>query len=307
MPIRLVDGDAIALSSKLREGVKEQWRIHYPYWLTLAEANGTFECNPERIHAKLYAFLLPSVKINDVKTILAQFVKCDLVKTWDQDGKTWGFFVGSDKPGRLIQQSHLKRYKNLPPIYPGLRQDCDRISPDNVRNSPSRIGLDRIGEEGSGASASGAQQPSDSSQPRNEKQEEISVKAKQFVKKCYPIWLSIYGQAATLLIPDNKYGARDQLEMLADTHELPLLLQAFELYAKDQFIWESKADPRILTKFVRSAGEYMAKVQPLNKSTVLDDVAKAASDAAAKEFDEIQASKKPRVQEEQITDISEVI
>jgi hypothetical protein len=117
MPKRVVDGDALWLSDKVKK-LPKKYRLHYANWLPLAEANGVFEADPDRIHAKIYAFLLPNVKKPIVRAILRAMVEVGLVKIWNEDGKDWGYFCGIEKPGRLPSIKHLDRYSNLPPNPP---------------------------------------------------------------------------------------------------------------------------------------------------------------------------------------------
>jgi hypothetical protein len=117
VPKRIVDGEALWLSDKIRK-LPEQYRIHYANWIPLAEANGVFEADPARIQARVYAYILPAVTPNEVSNILKEFVNVGLVRLWEDEGKSWGYFVGIDKGGRLPDLRHLSRYKNLPPAPP---------------------------------------------------------------------------------------------------------------------------------------------------------------------------------------------
>jgi hypothetical protein len=114
MPKRIVDGDALWLSEKVRN-LPTEYRLHYANWLPLAEANGVFEADIHRIRARVYSYLLPDISSDDVRDILRAFTEAGLVKIWQEDNKNWGYFVGIEKPGRLPALGHLSRYKNLPP------------------------------------------------------------------------------------------------------------------------------------------------------------------------------------------------
>src|SRR5258707_1317877 len=117
MPKRVVDGEALWLSQK---GLllPERYRTHYANWIPLAEANGVFEATPQRIYARIYSYWLPNFGKKKVAALLDAFIKVGLVRTWQADGKTWGYFVGIDKEGRLPSSKHLERYTNLPPMPP---------------------------------------------------------------------------------------------------------------------------------------------------------------------------------------------
>ncbi len=117
MPKRVVDGDALWLSEKVRS-LPEEYRLHYANWIPMAEANGVFEADIYRIQAKIYAYLMPEVTPEIVASILKAFTEAGLVKQWREDDKNWGYFTGIEKSGRLPPLGHLSRYKNLPPSPP---------------------------------------------------------------------------------------------------------------------------------------------------------------------------------------------
>lgn len=117
MPKRVVDGEALWLSEKIRS-LPEEYRLHYANWIPLAEANGVFEADAVRIHARIYSYIAPYVTIKKVRRIMKAFEKAGLLMLWSENGKTWGYFVGIEKTGRLPSIKHLERYSNLPPNPP---------------------------------------------------------------------------------------------------------------------------------------------------------------------------------------------
>jgi len=117
MPKRIVDGDALWLSEKVRS-LPEEFRLHYANWIPLARENGVFEASPQRIQAQVYSYLRPNFTVASVQRVLNALVRAGLVRLYDADGKTWGYFVGMDKPGRLPELRYIERYKNLPPNPP---------------------------------------------------------------------------------------------------------------------------------------------------------------------------------------------
>jgi hypothetical protein len=133
MPARVVD-DSIYLSSKVK-ALKPEYRAEYSYLIPLAEANGVFEADPERIWATAYSYHRDGITPGWVRDLLEDLKRVDLLRTWTEVGKTWGFWVGIDKPGRLPSKEHLKRYKNLPPSAP-LRIRSDEFVPDNPGPGP---------------------------------------------------------------------------------------------------------------------------------------------------------------------------
>jgi len=106
MPTRLVDGDALWRSEKLKS-VPEDIRAEYANLIPLAEANGSFECTPDRVWVEVYAFNRTDVTVNDVTRILDEFERVGMLKRWNAGGKTYGFFNGIEN--RLPPKSAVKR------------------------------------------------------------------------------------------------------------------------------------------------------------------------------------------------------
>jgi hypothetical protein len=137
MPARVVDGDAIYLSDKIRS-LKPEYRAEYSYLLPLAEANGVFEANPDRIWVTAYAYHRDGTTPGWVRDLLTDFERVDLLRTWKESGKVWGYWTGIDKFGRLPGKEHRKRYKNLPPN-PSPRFLEDEF----IRDNPGDSGIDQ--------------------------------------------------------------------------------------------------------------------------------------------------------------------
>lgn len=133
MPARVVD-DSIYRSSKVK-ALKPEHRPEYAYLIPLAEANGVFEADPVWVWATAYAYHRDGLGPEWVRDLLEDFKRVGLLRTWVELGKTWGYWVGIDKPGRLPSKEHLKRYKNLPPPAP-LRIRSDEPVPDNPGPGP---------------------------------------------------------------------------------------------------------------------------------------------------------------------------
>lgn len=104
MPKRILDGERLWTSSKLKQ-VKIQFRAEYANLHPLAEANGSFECDPEQIHVKVYAYNRPDVTPKMVVQILDEFERVGMLHRWEERGKTWGYWNGIEKPGLLPSKS----------------------------------------------------------------------------------------------------------------------------------------------------------------------------------------------------------
>lgn len=130
MPKRIVDGEALWTSSKVRK-LPLEFRLHYANWLPLAAANGVFEIDLDNIRSRVYAASLDSDMTSGlVFVILRAFVTVGLVKIWHEDDKMWGYFNGIDKAGRLPGGAVLKRYTDLPPMPPVDDTEISRMLED---------------------------------------------------------------------------------------------------------------------------------------------------------------------------------
>jgi hypothetical protein len=291
----MVDGDAIATSTKLNR-VPEKYRLDYAYWVTFTEANGTFEANPDIIWAKYYAFQFPHRKKKQVKEIISAFHDAGLLILWRANEKTWGFFIGSEKPGRLPSSKHLNRYKNLPPAYPGLIPDQSGTDPGPVPLDLNCIELNRIElkrNEGQSICLT-------DSFPRSEEENDMASSAKRFAERLVRIWHEIHGDSAVVRVSDY---SKDEFNFLVTNHKQELLEDAFRLWAQEI------GDPRHaypLSKFLKNAAEYCQRIQPL---LALEAKEKERADAQAESVEkETQAiinrrEFKPLVNEANINDL----
>jgi hypothetical protein len=120
MPKRVIDGEGLWRSDKLARVEPPGFRAEYACLLPLALANGVFEANARRIWATVYSYNRPDVNVETVEKILAEFERVKLLFAWIDAGKTWGYFVGIEKPGRLPAPSRLKHsHEVLGPQVPG--------------------------------------------------------------------------------------------------------------------------------------------------------------------------------------------
>jgi hypothetical protein len=124
----------------------------------MALANGVFECAPETVWRTVFARNRPDVPLEDVRLILDEYERVDLLRRWvEPDSKEWAWVVNIDKPGRLMPPS--KRIERAcgpqPPIW---QQDGERKQnatgaeakryrsgsetlPERKRNGASGIGI----------------------------------------------------------------------------------------------------------------------------------------------------------------------
>ncbi|HUE50822.1 MAG TPA: hypothetical protein VMO80_00660 [Terriglobales bacterium] len=108
---RVLIGDNGIWTSRKLANLQPEWaRPEYAWLYPIAGPNSVFECDPRAIWARAYAFARPDKSIEDVEGILAAFVEAKLLFTWEQDGKKWAYWTGSEKPGRRPRASWMKRY-----------------------------------------------------------------------------------------------------------------------------------------------------------------------------------------------------
>src|ERR1700730_1284067 len=101
MPNRMIQGEAIWDSNKLLR-VPEEYRPEYTNLLPLALANGSFECNPDKIWSRVYSYNRADKDREFVKRALEAFESAKMLFRWEaEDGVIWGYWVGIEKPGRL--------------------------------------------------------------------------------------------------------------------------------------------------------------------------------------------------------------
>lgn len=156
MPKRMLDGDRLWRSDKLKRIQPESFRAEYANLFPLALADGTFECDPDRVWSEVYAYNRPSISPETVRAMLNEFERVKLLFRWaEKDGKVWGFWTGSEKtlPTReQIKQSRYKTGRAIPKKL--LKLFMQPATCSNVEQQVARtwVGLDRNGleEEGNG-------------------------------------------------------------------------------------------------------------------------------------------------------------
>ena len=112
---RVVDYPGIYDSATLAALPNDEYRAEYVWLLGIAGPNGSFEWCERRLWAAAYAPVRDKT-VEDLSRYLQAFLDAGLLLKWVQDGKMWGYFVGSEKPGRLPRESWKKRFaKNRKP------------------------------------------------------------------------------------------------------------------------------------------------------------------------------------------------
>ncbi len=107
---RLVDYPRLYDSTKLASLASDELRTEYVWLLGIAGPNGSFEWCERSIWATAYASVREKSR-EDLSRYLQAFLDAGLLLKWEQDGKScWGYFAGSEKPGRLPRPSWWKRF-----------------------------------------------------------------------------------------------------------------------------------------------------------------------------------------------------
>ncbi len=118
---RILDGAALWKSDKINRIQPEWMRAEYANWIPLALANGSFEADTRRIWASIYSYNRPDISFENAEEIKREFCRVGLLFLWPDEasGKTWGYFTGIEKPGRLPAKSRLdKKHEPIGPMPP---------------------------------------------------------------------------------------------------------------------------------------------------------------------------------------------
>jgi hypothetical protein len=117
LPKRVIDFDAVWASDKLAHCAP--WaRAEYTWVYGLADANGSFELTNLRvIFGRAYA-IREDISIEQLSRVLEEFQDKGLLFVWEENGKKYGHWTGSDVPGRLPPPSWRARLERLAPPVP---------------------------------------------------------------------------------------------------------------------------------------------------------------------------------------------
>jgi hypothetical protein len=121
MPRRVFDLEKAASSWKLCNVTPPEYRIFYPWGISMALANGVFECDPRVVHGKIFRvldWLTPEV----LGKIFDEYERVGLLFRWKEpDGTLWGYWTGIHSPGLLPAQSRIddRHYPQGPQVPQG--------------------------------------------------------------------------------------------------------------------------------------------------------------------------------------------
>src|SRR5579862_7007014 len=139
MPKRVIDFDAVWASDKLSNCAP--WaRAEYTWIYGLADSNGSFELTNLRvIFGRAYA-IRDDVTIQHLSRTVEEFQAKGLLFVWEENGKKYGHWTGSDLPGRLPPPSWRARLERLAPPVPtaGLANYLSSFSSSKLKAVPGK-------------------------------------------------------------------------------------------------------------------------------------------------------------------------
>jgi hypothetical protein len=117
MPKRVIDFDAMWGSDKLAS-CAEWAQAEYAWLYGLADASGCFELTNLRVIWGRVAAIRRSLSLERLEQIFHEFQDKGLLFVWEENGKRYGHWTGSDVPGRLPAPSWRVRLERLAPPVP---------------------------------------------------------------------------------------------------------------------------------------------------------------------------------------------
>lgn len=149
MPKRVIDGEGMWGSVKL-SNVPEDMIPEYAWLYPLADANGSFEVTNLRVVWAKVAGIRPHFTVERLREVFGHFWKVGLLFQWEEGGRKYAHWTGSERRGRLPSPSQRKKFgEPLAPAVPSreYRQYCAK---HQVTDDPqltfdnSRLNLDSL-------------------------------------------------------------------------------------------------------------------------------------------------------------------
>lgn len=167
MPKRVIDFDALWASDKLAE-CAEWAQAEYAWLYGLADASGSFELTNLRVVWGRVAAIRKNLTLERLQEIFDEFIARGLLFAWQENGKRYGHWTGSDLPGRLPAPSWRARLEKLaPPVPP------EGLAAYSARFGGSKEGIVR--RACAGSAAPGPQQPGSQGGPAEDLGSEASA------------------------------------------------------------------------------------------------------------------------------------
>jgi hypothetical protein len=117
MPKRVIDFDALWASDKLA-ACAEWAQAEYAWFYGLADASGSFELTNLRVIWGRVAAVRKNLSLERLEQVFDEFRDKGLLFVWEENGKRYAHWTGSDAPGRLPPPSWRNRLEKLAPPVP---------------------------------------------------------------------------------------------------------------------------------------------------------------------------------------------
>src|SRR6202790_4813798 len=117
MPKRVIDFDAMWASDKIAS-FADGAQAEYAWLYGVADASGCFELTNVRVIWGRVSAIRKNLTIERLEQVLGEFMARGLLFTWEENGKRYGHWTGSDVPGRLPAPSWRMRLEKLAPPVP---------------------------------------------------------------------------------------------------------------------------------------------------------------------------------------------
>jgi hypothetical protein len=117
MPKRVIDFDAIWASDKIA-ACAEWAQAEYAWLYGLADCCGCFELTNLRVIWGRVAAVRRNLSLERLEQVFDEFHDKGLLFRWNENGKRYGHWTGSDVPGRLPPPSWRNRLERLAPPVP---------------------------------------------------------------------------------------------------------------------------------------------------------------------------------------------
>ena len=138
MPKRVIDFDAMWASDKIASCA--DWaQAEYAWLYGLADASGCFELTNVRVIWGRVSAIRKNLTLERLEQVLGEFVARGLLFTWEENGKRYGHWTGSDVPGRLPAPSWRARLERLAPPVPTAQLAAYTARYGSRRGSPAAV------------------------------------------------------------------------------------------------------------------------------------------------------------------------
>jgi hypothetical protein len=156
MPKRVIDFDAMWGSDKLAS-CAEWAQAEYAWVYGLADASGCFELTNLQVIWGRVAAIRRNLSLEPLEQIFHEFQDKGLLFVWEENGKRYGHWTGSDVPGRLPAPSWRIRLERLAPPVP--KQQLAKLMSQFSRGRAASPGGGFLGDSWQGSPQGSRKRP----------------------------------------------------------------------------------------------------------------------------------------------------